>query len=130
MFRPGDVVRVQPDWLDKGEDPNTDYIVFEDYGDGKVKVFTKSDRSAFGGYVNVWPDYTIYKVGHVNISPDGHEEYLVGNVLSNGKRTVVVDAVSADKNEYDLRVVKPASEVGWKLHYTIAELHGEGYRIK
>jgi len=129
MFRPGDIVKVQPNWLDKGENPDTLYVVLEDYGDGKVKVFTKSDRSAFGGYVNVWPDYTVYKVGHECISPDGREQYEPGEKLYNGKYTLMVVDVDDDYTKYRLVGIKPASIKDNDYIKTIAELHGEGYQL-
>ena len=54
MFKVGDVVRIKKEWLEEHEDPNTDYVVMEDYGDGKVKVWVESKTSAFGGYYYVF----------------------------------------------------------------------------
>ena len=70
MFQPGDVVRIYKEYLEDYEDPNQDYIVFEDYGNGRVKVFCPDEKSAFGGYIYVWADYMFYKVGHVDISKE------------------------------------------------------------
>ena len=68
MFEVGDVVRIKKEWLESHEDPETNYIVVEDYGDGKVKVWVESKTSAFGGYYYVWADYMFYKVGQTNIN--------------------------------------------------------------
>ena len=66
MFEPGDIVKIKKDYLDKGEDPTTEYAVIEDYGDGKVKV--ACHWNGFMGYLlYTWPDYTMEKVGHVDL---------------------------------------------------------------
>ena len=67
MFEAGDIVRIKKEWLEEHEDPNQDYVVMEDYGDGKVKVWVESKTSAFGGYYYVWADYMFYKVGHIDL---------------------------------------------------------------
>ena len=67
MFEVGDVVRIKKEWLEPDEDPNTDYIVMEDYGDGKTKVWVYSETSAFGGYYYVWSSDVFYKVGHIDL---------------------------------------------------------------
>ena len=73
-FRPGDVVRIAPKWLDRGEDPNTDYIVLEDltdevFPDGRVKIMTKPDWSVFP-HVSEVSYEMVYKIGHVDIGAD------------------------------------------------------------
>lgn len=70
-FTPGDVVRIAPKWLDKGEDPNTDYIVIEDFtdevfADGRVDICTKSDTMVFP-LVQTVSYEMIYKIGHVDL---------------------------------------------------------------
>jgi len=77
-FKPGDVVRIEPKWLDVGEDPNTDYIVLEDltdevFADGRVKIMTKAENMVFPSVSEVSYDM-VYKIGHVNIGADGLTE--------------------------------------------------------
>lgn len=67
MFQPGGVVRIEKEQLEPHENPEQDYIVYEDYGDGKVKVFCPNEKSAFGGYIYVWADYMFYKIGHIEL---------------------------------------------------------------
>jgi len=117
MFYPGDVVRVKPEWLDKGENPETDYIIFEDYGDGKIKVFTKRENSFLGGSIHVWPDYTVYKIGWVDLED---KPYQVGDKLKryDGSMYEVIK-VSKQKNEigklvnyYTLEQLRPVELKG------------------
>lgn len=70
-FKPGDVVRIEPKWLDPGEDPNQDYIVIEDLTDevfpkGRVKICTKVDTMHFPIVNEVGYDM-VYKIGHVDL---------------------------------------------------------------
>ena len=70
-FKPGDVVRITPKWLDPGEDPNRDYIVIEDMTDevfpeGRVKILTKCEGRMFPSVSEVSYDM-VYKIGHVKI---------------------------------------------------------------
>jgi len=103
MFSPGDIVKIQPNWLDKGEDPNTEYIVREDWGNGKVEVYLPkpNDILAFKG-IWTWADTTMYKVGHVNIMKDGIEYYNIDDVLANDIGTVIVTDYDANKRLYTL----------------------------
>lgn len=73
-FEPGDVVRIAPEYLGRGEDPNTDYIVLEDLTDevfteGRVKIVTKSENSVFP-FVSIVSYDMVYKIGHVDIGAD------------------------------------------------------------
>lgn len=76
LWQPGDVVRIKKEWLEKYEDPNKDYIVFEDYGNGRVKVFSESKLSVFGGYTNVWGKEMMYKIGHIDLDQQKKNESL------------------------------------------------------
>jgi hypothetical protein len=67
MFKVGDVVRIKKEWLEEHEDPNTNYIVMEDNGDGRTKVWVESKVSSFKGYYHVWSSDVFYKVGHIEI---------------------------------------------------------------
>lgn len=67
MFEVGDVVRIKKEWLEEHENPETNYVVMEDYGDGKTKVWVESKTSSFGGYYYVWSSDVFYKVGHIDI---------------------------------------------------------------
>ena len=68
MFVVGDVVRITEKWLNKGEDPNRDYVVIEVLGlsrgihDKNVKIMTKSESRAFPD-VEMVTEEMIYKVG-------------------------------------------------------------------
>jgi hypothetical protein len=72
MFVVGDVVRITEKWLNKGEDPNRDYVVIEVLGlsrgvhDKNVKIMTKSEGRAFPD-VEMVTEEMIYKVGHINL---------------------------------------------------------------
>ena len=90
-FEPGDVVKIDSNYLDVGENPDTEYIVRDDYGNGKVEVYLpkENDIKAFKG-IWTWPDYTMYKVRHVNIMPDGIEYYNIGDILANDKTTIII----------------------------------------
>lgn len=61
MFKYGDIVKIKKEFLAPHEDPDQEYLVLEDYGDGKTKVFCRSDTSVFGGYVYVWKSKMFYK---------------------------------------------------------------------
>lgn len=61
MFKNGDIVKIKKEFLAPHEDPDQEYLVLEDYGDGKTKVFCRSDVSTFGGYVFVWDSKMFYK---------------------------------------------------------------------
>ena len=67
MFKVGDVVRIKKEWLEEHEDPNTNYIVMEDNGDGRTKVWVESKVSSFKGYYYVWSSDVFYKVGYIDI---------------------------------------------------------------
>ena len=65
-FQPGDIVKIEPEWLDPHEDPNTLYYVIEDLTDevipeGQVKVACKAGTS-FGWYTYVYSWDMVYKV--------------------------------------------------------------------
>ena len=69
MFVKGDIVKVRPEWLDEDEKKDPKYAEQEyfvrDCWDGKVEVVCAWD--GFTGYlVYTWPDYTMYKVGHID----------------------------------------------------------------
>lgn len=71
-FKVGDVVRITPKWLDKGENPNQDYIVIEDLTDevfpsGRVKICTKLESMVFPIVQEVSYDM-VYKIGYVDIT--------------------------------------------------------------
>ena len=66
MFKLGDIVRIKKEYVEPHEDPNTEYLVVEDNGDGKTKVWIHSGISSFGGYHYVWPSEVFYKVGHID----------------------------------------------------------------
>lgn len=72
MFKVGDVVRINKEWLNQGESPNIDYVVLEvllpyrGVGDKNVKIFTKSLERTFGDIEMVSYEM-IYKVGNVNL---------------------------------------------------------------
>lgn len=68
MFKVGDVVRIKKEWLTPDEDPDTDYVVKEDYGDGTTKVWVESKTSSFGGYHYVWLSDVFYKIGHIDLN--------------------------------------------------------------
>lgn len=65
-FKPGDVVHIEEEWLAEYEDPNTDYIVLEDYGNGRVKILTKSEGRALPD-VSVVDSNMIFKIGHIDL---------------------------------------------------------------
>lgn len=65
MFEKGDIVHISHNWLDEGEDPNRDYFVIEDYGNGTVKVGCAHDGIV--SYLAFVYDYEmVYKVGHID----------------------------------------------------------------
>ena len=45
MFKLGDIVRIKKEYVEPHEDPNTEYLVVEDNGDGKTKVWIHSGRT-------------------------------------------------------------------------------------
>lgn len=71
-FEVGDVVRISPKWLDKGENPNQDYIVLEDltdevFEDGRVKICTQV-KNMYLPLVSEVSYEMIYKIGHVDLT--------------------------------------------------------------
>lgn len=66
-FEVGDVVRIKKEWLEKYEDPLTDYIVLDWNPDnGHIRICTKSEKMYFP-IVNDISDTMVYKVGHVDL---------------------------------------------------------------
>lgn len=69
MFVEGDIVKVRPEWLSEDEKADQKYSEMEYYvrdcWDGRVEVACKSDI-LLGYLIYTWPDYTMYKVGHVD----------------------------------------------------------------
>lgn len=69
MFERGDILRVKTKWLSEAEkaDPKyRDKLYFvRDCWDGKVEVACESDNF-LGHSVYVWPEETMYWVGHVD----------------------------------------------------------------
>lgn len=101
-FEMGDIVKIDQNWLDPGENPDTKYIVRDEW-DGKVEVYLpkENDIKAFKG-IWTWANYMMYKVGHVNIAPDGVEYYEVGDVLANDKTTVIVVKYKPETRMYTI----------------------------
>jgi len=69
MFIKGDVLKVRPEWLSEEEKKDPKYAEMEycvrDCWDGKVEVICQSNT--FIGYsIYTWPEYTMYKVGHIS----------------------------------------------------------------
>jgi len=126
-FEPGDVVKISSGYLDVGENPDTEYIVRDDYGNGKVEVYLpkENDIKAFRG-IWTWPDYTMYKVRHVNIMPDGIEYYDVGDVLANDKTTVIVAEYDAHNRMYVIEFT--GADAGQRRERTRFELAEDGFR--
>lgn len=76
VFERGDVVRIRPVWLDRGEDPNRDYYVLEDltdevFDDGRVKIMSKPQPGRRLGYISEVSYDMIYKVGHIDLKTIG-----------------------------------------------------------
>jgi hypothetical protein len=55
----GTIVKIMPNWLDKGENPDSTYFAMEDRGD-RLLVWYPSKLSAFGGRCNEWAKKTMY----------------------------------------------------------------------
>lgn len=71
MFVAGDILKVKPGWLSAAEKADPKYSEAEYYvrdsWEGKVEVVCLADT--FIGYsIYTWPDYTMYKVGHIDPS--------------------------------------------------------------
>lgn len=69
MFVKGDILKVKPEWLSEEEKKDPKYSELEYYvkdcWDGKVEVVCRANH--FLGYSTyTWPDYTMYKVGHID----------------------------------------------------------------
>ena len=126
-FEPGDIVKVAQGYLDAGENPDTEYIVRDDYGNGKVEVYLPKagDIKAFRGIWN-WPDYTIYKVGHVNIMLDGVEYYNIGDILANDKTTIIIVDYDAANRMYMVEFT--GADAGQRRERTRFELNDSGFR--
>lgn len=126
-FEPGDVVKIDHKYLDVGENPDTEYIVRDDYGNGKVEVYLpkENDIKAFKG-IWIWPDFTMYKVRHVNIMPDGIEYYDVGDVLANDKTTIVIAEYDTHNRMYVVEFT--GSAAGQRRERTRFELAQDGFR--
>lgn len=62
MFKLGDIVRIKKEHVEPHEDPDTEYLVIEDNGDGKTRVWVHSGISSLGGYYYIWPSDIFYKV--------------------------------------------------------------------
>lgn len=66
-FEVGDVVRIKKEWLEKYEDPLTDYIVLDwNSENGHIRICTKSEKMYFP-IVNDISDTMVDKVGHVDL---------------------------------------------------------------
>lgn len=126
VFEIGDVVKIEPQYLDDGEDPNVEYIVREDHGDGHIDVFLpkQGDTLAAKG-IWTWPSYTMRKVGHKNLMPDGVEVYDAGDVLANDKTTVWITAYDDIHRLY--HVMKTGKDSGEIATKTRLELALEGF---
>ena len=92
MFIPGDVVRIKKEYLEPYEDPETDYVVMENYGDGKIKVFVEDKNSAFGGYVYVWADYMFYKVGEIQLDTIADESLVNEDYTTELEEKYIIEA--------------------------------------
>jgi hypothetical protein len=126
-FETGDVVKIDKNYLDVGENPDTEYIVREDFGNGKVEVYLPkpNDIYSFKG-IWTWPDYTMYKVRHLNIMPDGVEYYDVGDVLANDKTTVVISDYDIASRLYTVEFT--GADAGQRRERTRFELADDGFR--
>lgn len=103
LWQPGDIVRIKKEWLEKYEDPNKDYIVFEDYGNGRVKVFSESKHSIFGGYTNVWGKEMMYKIGHIDLDQQKKNESLKEDTTIKDGAKFVVTTDGNDIKEFNKR---------------------------
>lgn len=75
-FERGDIVRIRPVWLDRGEDPELNYYVLEDltdevFEDGRVKIMAQPDPGRVMGHVSEVSYDMVYKIGHVDLKTMG-----------------------------------------------------------
>ena len=80
QYEPGDILKIQPDYLEAGENPDEEYVAFNDYGDGKTEVFSWSDSRKSAG-LHTWATYMFYWTGkHYDLSKDKTDSEKLGHL--------------------------------------------------
>lgn len=126
MFEKGDIVKIQPEWLNKGETPIKEYFVMEDWGDGRVKICLYNRHGGFASIEEVAYEM-VRKVGHVDWDRRRYDE---GDLLGDGSGfEVVVNDVNPYTNMYELVGVAPAEVHDRVYGMHITELDELGFRF-